>query len=115
MEIESKWSQKVYTKFIFVQFNGGTLLETVNTNYKLQVLAYFNTVGLHNFARHMNAQFYKGYILETTFQVALAAGDILELMGKIATTATNSSGGIGNFEISSGPNAMTSLMMIKIA
>jgi hypothetical protein len=47
--------------------------------------------------------------------VTLAAGDILEFMGKIATTATNSGGGTGNFEIASGANAMTSLMMIKIA
>ena len=100
-----------------IQFKSGTLSETAGVNYKLQNLNYWNAGGgtpssgtLSNFARHMNADFYIGYILETQFILTIADTDTFGVYAKIATSS-----GSGNFKIASGSNAMTSLTMIKIA
>ena len=100
-----------------IQFKSGTLSESAGVNYKLQNLNYWNDGGgtpssgtLSNFARHMNADFYIGYILETQFILTIADTDTFGVYAKIATSS-----GSGNFKIASGANAMTSLTMIKIA
>ena len=100
-----------------IQFKAGTLSESAGVNYKLQNLNYKNAGGgtpssgtLSNFARHMNADFYIGYILETQFILTIADTDTFGVYAKIATSS-----GSGNFKIASGSNAMTSLTMIKIA
>ncbi|QDP64023.1 MAG: hypothetical protein Tp1100DCM51572_20 [Prokaryotic dsDNA virus sp.] len=100
-----------------IQFKTGTLSESAGVNYKLQNLNYKNAGGgtpssgtLSNFARHMNADFYIGYILETQFILTIADTDTFGVYAKIATSS-----GSGNFKIASGSNAMTSLTMIKIA
>ena len=100
-----------------IQYKSGTLSETNNVNYKLQNLNYHRAGGgtpsggiLHNFARHMNASFYNGYILETQFILTIADTDTFGVYAKIATSS-----GSGNFKVASGSNAMTSLTMIKIA
>ena len=100
-----------------IQFKTGTLSESAGVNYKLQCLNYKNTGGgtpssgtLSNFARHMNSDFYIGYILETQFILTIADTDTFGVYAKIATSS-----GSGNFKIASGSNAMTSLTMIKIA
>ena len=100
-----------------IQYKSGTLSETNNVNYKLQNLNFHRAGGgtpsggtLHNFARHMNASFYNGYILETQFILTMANTDTFGVFAKIATSS-----GSGNFKVASGSNAMTSLTMIKIA
>ncbi|MAK37442.1 MAG: hypothetical protein CMC15_14900 [Flavobacteriaceae bacterium] len=100
-----------------IQFGSGTLSETGGVNYKLQNLNYHNAGGgtpssgtLHNFARHMNSDFYSGYCIETQFMLTIANTDTFGVYGKIATSS-----GTGNYKIKNPGNGSTSLTMIKIA
>ncbi len=99
-----------------IQFKPNGLTDGTR-NHKLQILAYRRDGGgdpdgqtLVNFARHMNANYFGGYILETTFTVDLANTDTFGIYGRIATSS-----GSGTWKIASGSNAMTSLTFIKIA
>ena len=99
-----------------IQFKPNGLTDGTR-NHKLQILAYRRDGGgdpdgqtLVNFARHMNANYFGGHILETTFTVDLANTDTFGIYGRIATSS-----GSGTWKIASGSNAMTSLTFIKIA
>ena len=58
----------------------------------------------------MNANYFGGYILETTAVIDLADTDTFGVYAKIAVSS-----GSGTWKIAHGSNAMTSLTMIKIA
>lgn len=100
-----------------VMFGQGTLSETNNVRYSMQMLNYKNAGGgtpsagtLTKFARQQNNKFYLGHILESTFILTMADTDTFGVYAKIQPQS-----GSGNFKIKSGANTQTSLVMIKIA
>ena len=105
-----------YVVIVKVQYKQNGLTEGTR-NHKLQILNYRNDGGgtpedgtLVSFARVMNANYFNGYILETTAVIDLADTDTFGVYAKIAVSS-----GSGTWKIASGSNAMTSLTMIKIA
>jgi len=105
-----------YLVLVKVMFGQGTLAETNDVRYSLQVLNYKNAGGgtpssgtITNFSRHQNCKFYLGHILEASFLLTMADTDTFGVYAKILPGS-----GSGNFKIKSGSLANTSLTMIRI-